>query len=135
MVARVPDPAMNRSIFVKCKALMLIGFAAAIVALVASCSEQLDSTVGCPLVCPQQPLPLRDTTIDAPIAMEEVKLAAVAETPPPVTVAASPPAEPVAEAPSLAANPAALKIATLGGPAVTLTRGGKRAASARSAER
>ena len=57
---------------------------------------------------------------ETPIVQEEVKLAAIAGTPPPVTVAASPPPEPVAQAPSLAGNPAALKIATLGGPPVTI---------------
>ncbi|MBN8988569.1 MAG: hypothetical protein J0H42_09990 [Rhizobiales bacterium] len=56
---------------------------------------------------------------ETPIANEEVKLAAIAEAPP-VTVALSPPAEPVAEAPSLAGNLAATRIATLGGPPVTI---------------
>lgn len=56
---------------------------------------------------------------ETPIANEEVKLAVVAETPP-VTVAASPPAEPVTQAPSLAGNFATTKIATLGGPPVTI---------------
>ena len=51
------------------------------------------------------------------IANAEVKLAAIAETPtPPASAAASA----VTEAPSLEANIAALKIATLGGPAVTI---------------
>jgi hypothetical protein len=49
--------------FGRSKALALLGFAGAIVA-VASCSEQLDSNAGCPLVCPQAQLPLRDTVID-----------------------------------------------------------------------
>jgi hypothetical protein len=58
------------------------------------------------------------TPAEAPIADEEVKVAAIAETP--VTVAASPTPEPVAEAPSLEGNAAALKVATLGGHAVTI---------------
>jgi hypothetical protein len=48
---------------------MLIGFAA-VVAVVASCSEQIDSTVGCPLVCPQQPLALVDTTFDGVVSLD-----------------------------------------------------------------
>lgn len=64
------------------------------------------------------------TPAETPVATEEVKLAAISETPPPPNVAASPavePApEPVAAAPSLEGNLAALKIATLGGPAVTI---------------
>jgi hypothetical protein len=60
------------------------------------------------------------TPAEAPIANEQVKVAAIAETPPPVNVAAPPPAEPVAEAPSLEGNTAATRIATLGGPAVTI---------------
>jgi len=60
------------------------------------------------------------TPAKAPIANEEVKVAAIAETPPAVTVAASPTPELVAEAPSLEGNAAALKVATLGGPAVTI---------------
>jgi len=57
---------------------------------------------------------------EKPIANEEVKLAAIAETPPPVTVPAATTVEPVQEPPSFADNPAALKIATLGGPPVTI---------------
>ena len=65
-------------------------------------------------------LAIAATPAETPIANEEVKVAAIAETPPTVTVAASTAAEPVAEAPSLEGNLAALKIATLGGPAVTI---------------
>ena len=50
---------------------------------------------------------------------DEVKLAAIAETPP-ATMATSTATEPVAEALSLEGNIAATKIATLGGPAVTI---------------
>jgi hypothetical protein len=69
--------------------------------------------------------PAQATAPETPTAREEeVKVAAIAETPPPVSVVASPAAEPapepVAEAPSLAGNLAATKIATLGGPAVTI---------------
>ena len=67
---------------------------------------------------------IQATPAETPIANEEVKLATIAETPPPASVVASPPAEPspqpVAEALSLEGKPAALKIATLGGPAVTI---------------
>ena len=55
-----------------------------------------------------------------PPANEEVKLAAIAETPPPATSATSTVTAPVVEAPSLEGNLAALKIATLGGPAVAI---------------
>jgi hypothetical protein len=48
---------MTRKIFALLGLLVASGFAA--------CAEQLDSTVGCPIVCPQQTLPLRDTIIDA----------------------------------------------------------------------
>lgn len=60
------------------------------------------------------------TPAETPIASEEVKLAAIAETAPPSSTAAPITPEPVAQAPSLAGNPAALKIATLGSPAVTI---------------
>jgi hypothetical protein len=60
------------------------------------------------------------TPAETPIASEEVKLAAIAETPSPVIAPTSTPVEPVAEPPSLAGNPAALKIATRGGPPVTI---------------
>jgi hypothetical protein len=66
--------------------------------------------------------PAQATPPETPIAKEEVKLAAIAETTPPVTPATSPPAEPVAEAPSLAGNLAATRIATLGGRAVTIEK-------------
>ncbi|MBR1230525.1 hypothetical protein [Bradyrhizobium sp. AUGA SZCCT0182] len=55
-----------------------------------------------------------------PAANEEVKLAAIAETPPPATSATSTVTAPVVETPSLEGNLAALKIATLGGPAVAI---------------
>ena len=55
-----------------------------------------------------------------PAENEEVKLAAIAETPPPATSATSTETAPVVEAPSLEGNLAAMKIATLGGPAVTI---------------
>jgi hypothetical protein len=66
---------------------------------------------------------------EAPAASDDMKLAAIAETPPPpamspVSPPALPPAsaapEPVAETPSLEGNIAATRIATLGGPAVTI---------------
>ena len=53
-----------------------------------------------------------------PAAKEEVKLAAVAETTPPASVAVE--TAPLAETPSLEGNSAAMKIATLGGPVVTI---------------
>jgi len=56
---------------------------------------------------------------ETPTPTDEVKLAAIAE-PPPATTAASTATEPVAEAPSPESNIAATKIATLGGPAVTI---------------
>lgn len=52
-------------------------------------------------------------------AIEEVKLAAIVETPP-ATMAASTATEQVTEPPSLEGNIAATRIATLGGPAVTI---------------
>jgi hypothetical protein len=57
---------------------------------------------------------------EAPASVDEPKLAAIAETPPPASEAASTPAEPATEVPSAAASIAATKIATLGGPAVTI---------------
>jgi hypothetical protein len=68
---------------------------------------------------------IQATPAETPIVNEEVKVAAIAETPPPETAAASAVPEPVAEAPSLdvpslEGNVAALRIATLGGPAVTI---------------
>jgi hypothetical protein len=57
---------------------------------------------------------------EAPAAAnDEVKLAAIVE-PPPATTVASSATEPVAQALSLEGNIAATKIATLGGPAVTI---------------
>jgi len=61
-------------------------------------------------------------TAETLAANQEVKLAAIVETPPPDAVAAPVAPEPVVEAPSLADNPAALKIATLGGPAVPIVQ-------------
>jgi len=88
---------------------------------------------------PEQPAPTEPVTPDvpatetAPVAdaapSDEMKLAAIAETPPPpamppVLPPALPPAsaapEPVAETPPLEGNIAATKIATLSGPAVTI---------------
>jgi hypothetical protein len=63
---------------------------------------------------------IQATPAETPIVNEEVKVAAISETSPPATVATSTAAEPVAEVPSLEGNLAALKIATLGGPAVTV---------------
>jgi hypothetical protein len=65
---------------------------------------------------------IQATPAETPSANEEVKLAAIVETPPPTSVTASTAAEPVAEAPSLEGNVAALRIATLGGPAVTIEK-------------
>ena len=60
------------------------------------------------------------TPAETPIVTEEVKVAAISETPPPANVAAPTAAEPVVEAPSPEGNLAASRIATLGGPAVTI---------------
>ena len=57
---------------------------------------------------------------ETPAAVDEVKVAAIPETPPPAAVAPSTASEPAVEAPSLEGNIAATKIATLGGPAVTI---------------
>jgi hypothetical protein len=57
---------------------------------------------------------------ETPAAVDEPKLAAIAETQPPAAEAASTAAEPAAVVPSPEANIAATKIATLGGPAVTI---------------
>jgi hypothetical protein len=46
------------------KVLKLLTAAAAVVAI-AACSEQLDAGKSCPLLCPEQAVNLRDTTIDA----------------------------------------------------------------------
>lgn len=56
---------------------------------------------------------------EAPASVDEPKLAAIAESPP-ARESASTPAEPATEVPSAAASIAATKIATLGGPAVTI---------------
>jgi hypothetical protein len=56
---------------------------------------------------------------EAPAATDKVKLAAIVETQPETTVASTA-TEPVAQALSLEGNIAATKIATLGGPAVTI---------------
>ena len=60
------------------------------------------------------------TQAETPASTEEPKLAAIAETQPPAAEAASTAAEPAAVVPSLEANVAATRIATLGGPAVTI---------------
>jgi hypothetical protein len=57
---------------------------------------------------------------EAPASADESKPAAVADTSAPVAEAAPTAVEPKAEAPSLEASIAATKIATLGGPAVTI---------------
>jgi hypothetical protein len=54
---------------------------------------------------------------EAPVAEAEVKLAVIAETPEPVATAPAPP-EPATDIHSFEGNPAAARIATLGGPAV-----------------
>jgi hypothetical protein len=54
---------------------------------------------------------------EAPVAEMEVKLAVIAETPEPVATAPPPP-EPATDIYSFEGNPAAARIATLGGPAV-----------------
>jgi hypothetical protein len=60
------------------------------------------------------------TQAETPASTEEPKLAAIAETQPPAAEAASTAAEPAGVVPSLEANVAATRIATLGGPAVTI---------------
>ena len=57
---------------------------------------------------------------EVPAPADEPKLAAVAETPPPASEAAPAPVEPASELPLAAASAAATRIATLGGPAVTI---------------
>jgi hypothetical protein len=77
-----------------------------------------------PAAAAKPEVPAEDTTAAAPVApaeaatpvpTEEVKVAAIAETPEPVTTAA-----PATDRLSLAGNIAATKIATLGGPAVVI---------------
>jgi hypothetical protein len=46
------------------KGLMLLATAIAVVSI-AACSEKLDAGKSCPLLCPEQAIPLKDTTIDA----------------------------------------------------------------------
>jgi len=46
------------------RVLTLLGFALGAVTI-AACSEKLDAGASCPLLCPQQAISLRDTTIDA----------------------------------------------------------------------
>jgi len=80
---------------------------------------------------------------EAPVADREMKVAAVVETPEPSP--APPVTQPATEAPSLEGNIAATKIATLGGPAVTIeektaekaaeTKPDRSAAKKRAAER
>jgi hypothetical protein len=62
------------------------------------------------------------TPAETPIASEEVKLAAIAETPPPSSTAVPITPEPAAQTPSPESNPAESKIATLGVPAVTIEK-------------
>ena len=66
---------------------------------------------------PAAPAPAAET--EAPVTKAEVKLAAVAETAAPAAVAPPPPA-PAPELYSVDGNPAATRIATLGGPAVII---------------
>ena len=55
---------MIRSHVVRFRVLSLFAVLLTAVA-VASCREDIQAGVGCPLLCPQEQLPLRDTTIDA----------------------------------------------------------------------
>jgi hypothetical protein len=55
---------MNRSHFVRIKGLSFFLVALAAVSA-ASCSESLSASSGCPLLCPQEAAPLKDTIIDA----------------------------------------------------------------------
>ena len=79
-------------------------------------AETIPAVQAAPAEMPAAEAPAAET----PAANEQVKLAAIAETPPPATSATSTETAPVVEAPSLEGNLAALKIATLGGPAVTI---------------
>ena len=70
---------------------------------------------------------------EALVSAVEAKVAAVAEASPPPAAIASTAAEPTAEAPSLETSIAATRIATLGGPAVTIEETGlAKAADAKS---
>jgi hypothetical protein len=71
---------------------------------------------------------------EARVPAGEMKVAAIAETPPPVTAIAPTAPEPAAEVPSLETNIAATRIATLGGPEVTIeeTRSAKAAADTKA---
>jgi hypothetical protein len=78
-----------------------------------------------PVAAAKPEIPAEDTTASTPvmpaeatppIVTEEVKVAAMAETPEPAPTAAAP----ATDRPSLEGNLAATKIATLGGPAVTI---------------
>src|SRR3954463_138605 len=55
---------MNRSFFVRYKSLSIF-FVAVTVASIAACSENLDSGGSCPLLCPGESAPLKDTIVDA----------------------------------------------------------------------
>src|SRR4051812_15654714 len=55
---------MIRSQGVRFKVLAFLALCVAMVSI-ASCSEDVQGGVGCPLLCPQQDTPLKDTTIDA----------------------------------------------------------------------
>jgi hypothetical protein len=65
-------------------------------------------------------MPVASAQTETPASTDEPKLAAIAETPPPVAETAPAAAEPAAVVASLEANVAATRIATLGGPAVTI---------------
>src|SRR3954469_23287983 len=55
---------MIRSQVVRFKVIAFLAMCVAMVSI-ASCSEDVQGGVGCPLLCPQQDTPLKDTTIDA----------------------------------------------------------------------
>ena len=55
---------MNRSSFVHLKSLSVF-LAALAVASVVACTEDLESGSSCPLLCPGESAPLKDTIIDA----------------------------------------------------------------------
>jgi len=61
---------------------------------------------------------------EAPVSADEVKVAAIADAPPPAAATVPAVVEPVAEAASLEVDIAATRIATLGGPAVAIEETG-----------
>ena len=65
-------------------------------------------------------MPVAPAQTETPASADEPKVAAIAETQPPAAEAASTASEQPAVVPSLEANIASTKIATLGGPAVTI---------------